>query len=135
MFNLRAWMLALVCLSGCATAQKSTMLAELTLATGTSIGYRTIDGIDKVKTDQIRAEIGTDKAKANADYAAYKPKIEMARAALNAADDVVQDAERVRQAASAGKGAWTDYTNWLPALTEAWVRVQQAIADVKELVK
>jgi hypothetical protein len=121
-------------LSGCASAQKDTMLAELSLSSAVSLGYRTIDGIDKLKTDAIRAEIsGAGVGKAQADYDVYKPKIEKARAGINTAEDVLENADRLRQAAQKGAGNWTDYTAYLPTLASMLPTVQQLIADVKGL--
>jgi len=128
-------LLALVCLAGCASAQRDTMLAEVTLGKALSMGYRTVDGIDDVKVQAIRAELQAgDKAKANADYVAYKPKIEKARSALNAGDDTLQHAEDLREAVKRGTADMKDYTAWLPALTAAAVLIQAAIADVKGML-
>jgi hypothetical protein len=116
---------------GCATAQKDTMVAELGLASSVSLGYRTIDGIDKIRTDAIRAELAAGQvAQARADYGAYKPTIEKARASLNAAEDTLENADKERQAAQK-INSWDNYTAWLPALTQAATTVAQVIADVK----
>ncbi len=128
--------IALVLLSGCASAQKDTMLAELSLSSAVSLGYRTIDGIDKLKTDGIRAEItSAGVAKAQADYDAYKPTIEKARAGINSAEDVLENADRLRQAAQKGAGNWSDYTAYLPTLASMLPTVQQLIVDVKRLAR
>jgi hypothetical protein len=120
---------------GCATAQRDTLMAELTLAKTTSIGYRTVDGVDKLKVDAIRAELdGGQAVKAKADYAAYKPKIEKARAALNAAEDTLENADKERVAASKIND-WKNYTAWLPALEQAAATVAQVVADIKGLVQ
>jgi hypothetical protein len=121
--------------TGCASAQKDTMMAELTLAKTTSIGYRTVDGVDKLTVDAIRAELdGGQAVKAKADYAAYKPKIEKARAALNAAEDTLENADKERVAASKIND-WKNYTAWLPALEQAAATVAQVVADIKGLVQ
>ena len=127
-------MLALVCLAGCATAQRDTLLAETSLASAVSLAYRTIDGVDNVKVASIRAKMAVDPAAANRDYVAYKPKIEKARAAVNSAEDVLEDADNLREAASKASGDWKNYTAYLPALVSALATIQQTIADVKGLL-
>jgi hypothetical protein len=120
---------------GCASAQKDTIMAELALAKSTSIGYRTLDDVDKLKVDAIRTELdGGQALKAKADYAAYKPKIEKARAALNAAADTLENADKERVAASKIND-WRNYTAWLPAFEQAAATVAQVVADIKGLVQ
>jgi hypothetical protein len=134
---MRGFMLALVIVSGigCATAQKDTMVAELALGSALSIGYRTIDGIDKIKTDAIAQEIlNGEKDKAKAEYSVYKPKIEKARDALNVGVDVLGDADKARVAASKS-GTWADFNNWLPQLASAAAMIQQTIADLKAVLQ
>lgn len=132
---MRALIIALALVAGCASAQKDTMLAELSLSSAVSLGYRTIDGVDKVRTDAIRAEIAVDPAKANADYVAYKPKIEKTRAGLNTAEDVLEAVDKARQAAVKGAGNWSDYTAYLPQLVLLLPTIQQLILDVKGLIR
>jgi hypothetical protein len=64
----------------------------------------------------------------------YKPEIEKARAALNIAEDALEDADKARQTAIKFN-KWTDYNAWLPTLLGAAAQIQQTIADVKEILK
>lgn len=121
-------------MSSCGGAMKDTMAAELTLSSGVSVCYRTIDGVDKIKTDHLQAQIDAgDKPGARTAYSAYKPKIEAARAGCNTAADVVDNAEAARQKIPKG-GAEKDYTNWLPLLAQGYPAVMQVITDIKQLV-
>jgi hypothetical protein len=68
---LRLLFLPAVLASGCASAQKDTIMAELALAKSTSIGYRTVDGIDQLKTAKLHNEIASGQVvPARAEYAA-----------------------------------------------------------------
>jgi hypothetical protein len=121
-------------LTGCASAERDTMVAELGLSSSLSLGYKTIDGIDQVRTEAIHTEfVAGQVTKAKADYSAYKPQIEKARAALNTANDTLENAERIRAAIPTG-GAVDAYAAWLPALTAAYATVVQAVTDVKGLL-
>lgn len=131
---MRAYLALLLCLAGCASTQRDTLLAETSLASAVSLAYRTIDGVDNVKVAAIRAKMATDPAAANRDYVAYKPKIEKARAAVNSAEDVLEDADKLRDAATKASGDWKNYYAYLPALVSALVTIQQTIADVKGLL-
>jgi hypothetical protein len=102
------------------------------LAKSTSIGYRTVDGIDQIKTTKLHEEIVSGQvAPARAEYAAYRPKIAAALAALNAGEDVLEAADRVRDAATNGAADWKDYTAYLPQLAAAAAKIEQAIAELK----
>ena len=112
----------------------TTMKAEFALGSATSLCYRTVDGVDQLVTDQIRVEsVNGDHDKAAQDYADYKPKIEKARAACNTAEDVYENADKERQAATK-INKWDNFNAWLPALLQASAFVTQAISDIKGLV-
>lgn len=122
--------------AGCGTAQRDTMLSEMALAKALSIGYRAVDGIDKAKTDQLHAEILAGQAlQARTEYAAYKPKIDKAVDGLDAGEDLVEAADKARQAAAKGAVDWKTYTDYLPQLAEAAARVEALIADLKAVVQ
>ena len=128
------WLCAMCGVTGCASAQKDTMIAELGLAKGVSIGYRTIDGVDKVKTDKIHAEIQAGEVvKAETEYKAYKVVMDKARAALAAGEDVLEASDKARDAATKGVAAWQEFTAYMPELLIAAGKIQQAIADLKGL--
>lgn len=127
--------LAVIAFVGCGTAQVTTMKAEFALGSAVSLCYRTIDGVDEIATDKIRVTLlneGHDAAVQA--YADYKPKIEKARAGCNTAEDVYENADRVRQAAIKIND-WKQFNQWLPALLQAASSVAQVVADIKGLVQ
>lgn len=132
------WLALIICAAfgvvGCASAQMTTMKAEFALGSAVSLCYRTVDGVDEVVTEKIHAQNATDHAAAVTAYANYKPKIEKARAACNTADDVYENADKERQAATKIND-WKNFNAWLPALIQAASSVGQAIADIKGLVQ
>jgi len=136
-------MLALACLSGCGAEMNNVLKVEDTLAVTTSQLARAVDGADALLEAKTRALASTDKPGAITYYNGYKPKIEKARAAVHASQDVITDAEAVRAripskdggtCASGCLGVAKDFTAWLPALSQALVALQQAYADLKGLV-
>lgn len=130
-----AAVMATVSMVGCGSLQKTTVIAEMSLASATSLCYHTIDGVDQLMTDRIRVEmLNGDHDKALQDYADYKPKIEKARAGCNAAEDTLENADKERIAASK-INKWDNFNAWLPALAQAAALVTQVIADIKGMVQ
>lgn len=127
--------LAVIAFVGCSSLQKTTVIAEMGLASATSLCYHTIDGVDQLMTDRIRVELlNGDHDGAVQAYADYKPKIEKARAGCNAAEDTLENADKERVAASK-INKWDNFNAWLPALTQAAALAAQVVADVKGMVK
>jgi phage host-nuclease inhibitor protein Gam len=123
-------------LAGCASAQKDTILAEMTLGKTVSLGYRVVDGIDKAKTDALHSEITAGKvAQARTEFSAYKPKIDKALAGLAAGADLLSTADTVRQAADKGSRNWKDFTAYLPQLASMAAQIEALIADLQAVSK
>jgi hypothetical protein len=132
------WLAIIICAClgvGCADMQKRTMQVEFTLSAANSMCFHLIDSVDADETDKIRVEnLNGEHDKALQDYADYKPQMEKARAACNTGDDTVQNAEAERKKIPKG-GDVKNFTAWFPALSSALVYVEQAINDVKGLVR
>ncbi len=122
--------------AGCATAQKDTMVAELGLAKTVSLGYRTVDGIDKAKTDGFHNDILAGKAaEVRPQFDAYTARIKKALAGLAAGADLLKTADDLRIAADKGQRDWKDFTAYLPQLMSAGASIESLIADLKAVAQ
>jgi hypothetical protein len=129
--------LLFLAVAGCGSLQTDTMLAELGLSKAVSLGYRTADGIDKVRIDDFRAQLEAGQRQAaqiKQDYDAYKAKMHQALAGIDAGEDLVEASDKARQAASAAGGDWKAYTDYLPQLGAMAAKIEALVADLKAAV-
>lgn len=132
---MRAFALALVLIAGgCGSAMTDTLKIEDTLAVTSSLVAHAVDGADALLEAKTRAQMATDPAGAKTAFNSYKPKIDKARLAVHTAQDTITDAEAARAKIPTGGDA-TNFTKWMPVLSQALVALQQAYADIKGLVQ
>lgn len=122
--------IAAILLAGCATAQRSTMLAEDALSRVTTAGYLALDQYDSAKVSAIaaKAESG-DLSGAKADAMAYGPIRNKAIGALDAAAALLQAAEEARQGAGAAASDPKAYLGYLPQFVKAAADIAGALKD------
>ena len=140
------WTLAVATLSGCASTMKDTLKVEDTLTVATSQLAHAVDGADALLNAKARAQLATDPAAAKATYAAYKPKIEHARAAVHTAHTTIGDADDARKAIPTGSGGTCSppdpcagdpkqFTAWLPTLKSVLVLIEDAYSELRKAVQ